>query len=352
MLFLGPVPLVRERSRVRPVKEEKPYRYRRPPASPRSRSSSGVRVSLPRLLRCRGWRLVGPGPSRPPSVRKSVFSSDPMRRASPPARPDSPMRVASAGCPSPRPVFGGGKNPSVCVCRPLRPAPPRSESGEEPRGARERVVTPACRPCRSLGRVTRGGERRGRVRARPSAAGPRFPRSAPPRVRARLGRGAEPSGKRAGLGGGGLPGPTRPPSVPAASGPSRASPSLPFPRPRPRRARRVRASLVLCAVWRSPRSPLPGSVPTVGEQRVDPSLLGVGDPVLALRGRDHSLGCGLWRERRSVVSRRVAGRVGARHRRRAFLRRRRARLSRRWVRARGCERQASRVSGASRGKEA
>lgn len=191
MLFLGPVPLVRERSRVRPVKEEKPYRYRRPPASPRSRSSSGVRVSLPRLLRCRGWRLVGPGPSRPPSVRKSVFSSDPMRRASPPARPDSPMRVASAGCPSPRPVFGGGKNPSVCVCRPLRPAPPRSESGEEPRGARERVVTPACRPCRSLGRVTRGGERRGRVRARPSAAGPRFPRSPEGACAPRSGRGAE-----------------------------------------------------------------------------------------------------------------------------------------------------------------
>ena len=235
------------------------------------------------------------------------------------------------------------------MCRPLRPAPPRSESGEEPRGARERCRDAGV-PCRSLGRVTRGGERRGRVRARPSAAGtpiPPLPRGCV-RTRLRSGRGAE-RGKN-GAGWRWAPGP-HPPTVRA---PPRAVPPA-LPRlcrsrgPRPRCARRVRASLVLCAVWRSPRSPPPRQRSHGWGAAVDPSLLGVGDPVLALRGRDLSLGCGLWRERRSVVSRRVAGRVGARRRRRAFLRRRRARLSRRWVRARrGCERQASRVSGTSR----
>ena len=153
------------------------------------------------------------------------------------------------------------------MCRPLRPAPPRSESGEEPRGARERCRDAGV-PCRSLGRVTRGGERRGRVRARPSAAGtpiPPLPRGCV-RTRLRSGRGAE-RGK-SGAGWRWAPGP-HPPTVRA---PPRAVPPA-LPRlcrsrgPRPRCARRVRASLVLCAVWRSPRSPLPGSVPTVGEQR-------------------------------------------------------------------------------------
>lgn len=202
------------------------------------------------------------------------------------------------------------------MCRPLRPAPPRSESGEEPRGTRERVVTSACRACRSLGRVTRGGERGGRVRARPSAAGPRFPPL--PRGCVRASVGARSRAGRAGLGGGGLPGPTRPPSVPAASGPSRASPSLPFPRTAASpRASRACVAPVACRVEVA-SLPLPGGVPTVGERRLTRPLLGVGDPVLALWGRDLSLGCGLWRERRSVVSRRVAGRVGARRRRRAF----------------------------------
>lgn len=198
--------------------QKKPYRYRRPPPPPRrARDHRAVCacVSLPLLLRCRGRRLVGPGPFRPPSVRKSAFSSDPMRGRAwgrPLARPDRPMRVASAGCPSPRPVFGGGK-PERFLCRPLRPAPPRSESGEEPRGARERVVTTACRARVGAWGVLPVAGNEGAACAH--ARVPRDPGSpAPPRVRTHLGRDAEPSGGRTGLGGGGLPGPTRPPSVP------------------------------------------------------------------------------------------------------------------------------------------
>lgn len=236
----------------------------------------------------------------------------------------------------------------------MSPAAARASSlrirGGTTRG--ERACREAGVPCRSLGCVTGGGERRGRVRARPSATwDPDSP--APPRVRVRLASvGARSRAGRAGLGGGGLPGPTRPPSVPAASGPSRASPSLPFPRTAASpRASRACVARVVCRVEVASLPP-PRQRSHGWGAAVDPSLLGVGDPVLAWRGRDLSLGCGLWRERRSVVSRRVAGRVGARRRRRAFLRRRRARLSRRWVRARGCERQALRVSGTSRGKEA
>lgn len=148
---------------------------------------------------------------------------------------------------------------------------------------------------------------------------PRDPGFPPlPRGCVRASVGARSRAGRAGLGGGGLPGPTRPPSVPAASGPSRASPSLPFPRTAASpRASRACVAPVACRVEVA-SLPLPGGVPTVGEQRLTRPLLGVGDPVLALWGRDLSLGCGLWRERRSVVSRRVAGRVGARRRRRAF----------------------------------
>ena len=95
-------------------------------------------ASLPLLLRCRGRRLVGPGPSRQPSVRKSAFSSDPMREGVlgvALARPDCPMRVASAGCPSPHPVFWGGKTRAFCVahCGPrlLAPSPGRNHAGQE-----------------------------------------------------------------------------------------------------------------------------------------------------------------------------------------------------------------------------
>lgn len=153
------------------------------------------------------------------------------------------------------------------MCRPLRPAPPRSESGEEPRGTRERVRDAGV-PCVSEPGtcVTRGGERRGRVRARPSAAGPRFPPL--PRGCVRTSVGARSRAGRAGLGGGGLPGPTRPPSVPAASGPSRASPSLPFPRTAASpRASRACVAPVACRVEVA-SLPLPGGVPTVGEQRL------------------------------------------------------------------------------------
>ena len=134
---------------------------------------------------------------------------------------------------------------------------------------------------------------------------------------ARTSVGARSRAGRTGLGGGGLPGPTRPPSVPAASGPSRASPSLPFPRTAASpRASRACVARVVCRVEVA-SLPLPGSVPTVGEKRLTRPSSWSGDPVLALRGRDLSLGCGLWREWRSVVSRRVAGRVGARRRRRS-----------------------------------
>lgn len=167
---------------------------------------------------------------------------------------------------------------------------------------------------------------------------------APPGVRTHLGRGAEPSGK-SGAGWRWAPGP-HPSAVGARR--ERSLPRFPvFAVP----ADRGLAARVAC-VRRSCCVPCGGRLAPPPRRRshgwgaaVDPSLLGVGDPVLALRGRDLSLGCGLWRERRSVVSRRVAGRVGARRRRRAFLRRRRARLSRRWGPCeRGCERRASRAS--------
>lgn len=195
------------------------------------------------------------------------------------------------------------------------------------------------------------GEEGPRARTPECHVGPRFPRSPEGACAPRLGRCAEPSGK-SGAGWRWAPGP-HPSTVCARR--ERSLPRFPvFAVP----ADRGLAARVAC-VRRSCCVPCGGRLAPPPRQRshgwgaaVDPSLLGVGDPVLAWRGRDLSLGCGLWRERRSVVSRRVAGRVGARRRRRAFLRRRRARLSRRWVRARGCERQALRVSGTSRGKEA
>lgn len=206
------------------------------------------------------------------------------------------MRAALAGFPSPRPDFGGGKPERVlCArCGPRLPAPSpgRNHAGQE-RACRDAGV-----PCRSLGCCYARG--RGTNEGGPRCAHARVPRdpeshpTLPEGGAHASGRGAERE-ERAGLGGGGLPGPTRPPSVPAASGPSRPSPSLPFPRPRPRRARRVRVSLVRRAVWSRlapPRSP--AAFPRSGSSG-DPSLLGAGDPVLALRARDLSLGRGLWR---------------------------------------------------------
>lgn len=183
-----------------------------------------------------------------------------------PARPDRPMRVALAGCPSPRPVFFGGGKPGR-LCLPLRPAPPRSESGEEPRGARERVVKPACRvgAWDVLPVAGRGGAACAHARVPRGTPIPPLPRgcvcASPRSVRGaeREERGWVAVGSRA-------------PPVHRLCPPRAVPPALPrlcrSRGPRPRRARRVRASLVLCAVWRSPRSPLPGSVPTVGEQRL------------------------------------------------------------------------------------
>lgn len=140
--------------------------------------------------------------------------------------------------------------------------------------------------------------------------------TAPPRVRTHLGRDAEPSGKN-GAGWRWAPG-SHPSTVRARR--ERALPRFPvFAVP----ADRGLAARVAC-VRRSCCVPCGGRLAPPPRQRshgwgeaVDPSLLVVGDPVLALRGRDLSLGCGLWREWRSVVSRRVAGRVGARRRRRS-----------------------------------
>lgn len=315
------------------------------PQTPPPRHARDHRAVFPPAL-----GLPRPGARRagsvPPALsEKSAFSSDPMKgtcfgvsrrtrlgRPSPPC--DRPMRVALAGFPSPRPDFEGGETRACFVC-PLRPAPPRSESGEEPRGAKERVVKPACGAVPEPGMLLRpwsGKRTKGPAScARPSAAGPPSPHRSPRVLRARLG--ARSRAGREGLGGGGLPGPTRPPSVPAASGPSRPSPSLPFPRPRPRRARRVRVSLVRRAVWSRlapPRSP--AAFPRSGSSG-DPSLLGAGDPVLALRARDLSLGRGLWRNGgRSSPARRRTRRGPPPP---EVLRRRRARLSRRWVCASG-----------------
>ena len=160
----------------------------------------------------------------------------------------------------------GGEPERLCArCGPrlLAPSPGRNHAGQK-RACRDAGV-----PCRSLGccypwsgdegaRVVRAPERRGTPPGHP----------APPRGMVRTPRGAEPSGK-SGAGWRWAPG-SHPsaPSVPAASGPSRASPSLPFPRPRPRRARRVRVCRSLRrAVWSRLAPPLPGSVPTIGEQR-------------------------------------------------------------------------------------
>ena len=122
------------------------------------------------------------------------------------------MRVASAGCPSPRPVFEGGENPSVCVarCGPrlLAPSPGRNHAGRE-----SVVVTPACRVGAWDVLPVAGNEGVACAHAR-VPRGPRSPRSPEGACVRASGRGAEPSGGRAGLGGGGLPGPTRPPSVP------------------------------------------------------------------------------------------------------------------------------------------
>ena len=196
------------------------------------------------------------------------------------------------------------------------------------------------------------GGRRGprRARARAPRDPPRSPRS-PEGDGVRTPRGAEPSGK-SGAGWRWAPG-SHPsaPSVPAASGPSRASPSLPFPRPRPRRARRVCVARcgVPCGVASLPLSP--AAFPRSGSSG-DPSLLGAGDPVLASRARDLSLGRGLWRNGgRSSPARRRTRRGPSPP---EVLRRRRARLSRRCgVCASGERRGGPRAfRGTSRGKEA
>lgn len=190
---------------------------------------------------------------------------------------------------------------------------------------------------------TRGRERRGRVRARPSAAGPRFPRSPEGAPAPRSGRGAERE-ERAGLGGGGLPGPTRPPSVPAASGPSRASPSLPFPRTAASpRASRACVARVACRVEVA-SLPLPGGVPTFGEQRLTRPSSGSGirfwlcGVVTSLSGAAFGENGG---RSSPGASPDASGPVAAGG---PSFGGGGARLSRRWVRARGCERQASRVS--------
>lgn len=234
----------------------------------------------------------------------------------------------------------------------MRPAPPRSESGEEPRGARERVVTTACRARVGAWGVlpVAGNEGAACAHAR-VPRDPGSPRSPEGAHAPRSGRGAERKERGWVAVGSRAPPVHRP--CPAASGPSRASPSLPFPRTAASpRASRACVARVVCRVEVASLPPPRQRSHGWGEA-VDPSLLVVGDPVLALRGRDLSLGCGLWRERRSVVSRRVAGRVGARRRRGPSSGGGgRVCLGGGSVREEGARGQASRVSGTSRGQEA
>lgn len=267
MLFLGPVPRVRERSRVRPGKEEKALPIPQTPPPRRARDHRAVCVSLPLLLRCRDRRLVGPGPSRPPSVRKSAFSSDPMKRGRAWGRPGTPRPpdARSFGrVPLAASRLWGGKTRAF-----VSPAAARASSlrvrGGTTRGKRAcrrfgwRAVSEpgTCYPWR--------GKKGARART-PECRGTPIPPL--PRGCVRASVGARSRAGRAGLGGGGLPGPTRPPSVPAASGPSRASPSLPFPRTAASsRASRACVARVVCRVEVA-SLPLPGSVPTVGEQRL------------------------------------------------------------------------------------
>lgn len=129
----------KERKKALPIPQTPPPRH--------ARDHRAVFIPALGLLPRPGARRAG---SVPPALsEKSAFSSDPVKgtclgslsrwtrlgRPSPPC--DRPMRVALAGFPSPRPDFWGGK-PERVLC-PLRPAPPRSESGEEPRGAKESV---------------------------------------------------------------------------------------------------------------------------------------------------------------------------------------------------------------------
>lgn len=191
------------------------------------------------------------------------------------ARPDRPLDARSFGrVPLAASRLWGGKTRAF-----VSPAAARASSlrvrGGTTRGKRACRDAGVCRACRSLGRVTRGGERTKGPRARtPECRGTPIPPL--PRGCAGTSVGARSRAGRAGLGGGGLPGPTRPPSVPAASGPSRASPSLPFPRTAASpRASRACVARVACRVEVA-SLPLPGSVPTFGEQRLTRPSLGSG----------------------------------------------------------------------------
>lgn len=276
-------------------------------------------------MKGRAWGL----PSDPPWVA--------------PARPVTrPMRVALAGFPSPRPDFWGG-NPSVCVPAAARASSLRVRGGTT-RGKRERAVTPACR-AGAWDVVTRGRGTKGPAScARPSAAGPP-PVTPLPRGGwcARLG--ARSRAGRAGLGGGGLPGPTRPhrPCPPRAVPP--ALPRLCRSRVRGLAVRVACVCVARCGVPCGVASlPLsPAAFPRSGSSG-DPSLLGAGDPVLASRARDLSLGRGLWRNGgRSSPARRRTRRGPSPP---EVLRRRRARLSRRWGLCEwGKKRRPPRVSG-------
>ena len=276
-------------------------------------------------MKGRAWGL----PSDPPWVA--------------PSRPVTrPMRVALAGFPSPRPDFWGG-NPSVCVPAAARASSLRVRGGTT-RGKRERAVTPACR-AGAWDVVTRGRGTKGPAScARPSAAGPP-PVTPLPRGGwcARLG--ARSRAGRAGLGGGGLPGPTRPhrPCPPRAVPP--ALPRLCRSRVRGLAVRVACVCVARCGVPCGVASlPLsPAAFPRSGSSG-DPSLLGAGDPVLASRARDLSLGRGLWRNGgRSSPARRRTRRGPSPP---EVLRRRRARLSRRWGLCEwGKKRRPPRVSG-------
>lgn len=212
---------------------------------------------------CRGRRLVGPGPSRPPSVRKSAFSSDPMRGRAwgRPITPRPPDARSFGRVPLAASRLWGGKTRAF-----VSPAAARASSLRVRGGTTrdERACRDAGVPCVSEPGTCYPwrGAKGPRARTPECRGTPVSP--APPRVRTRLGRGAEPSGK-SGAGWRWAPGPH--PSTVGA--PPRAVPPA-LPRlcrsrgPRPRRARRVRASLLLRAVWRSPRSPSPAAFPRLG----------------------------------------------------------------------------------------
>ena len=320
-------PLSALRSRMRPRKEKDKEKPLPIPQTPPPRHVRDHRASFPPLL-----GLPRPGARRagsvPPALsEESAFSSDPMKGRAwglpsdppwvAPARPVTrPMRVALAGFPSPRPDFWGG-NPSVCVPAAARASSLRVRGGTT-RGKRERAVTPACR-AGAWDVVTRGRGTKGPAScARPSAAGPP-PVTPLPRggwCAHASGRGAERE-ERGWVAVGSRVPPVRTvrarrerslPRFPVFAVPaSAASPC----------ASRACVSLVAACRVESPRSPSPRQRSHDRGAAVTRPSSGPGIRFWR-RGPVTSLSGAAFGETAVGRLRRVAGRVGARRRRRSF----------------------------------